>query len=171
MTGFTSKQMRIGNVLIFISGGILAVTSLVKFLHPGKAVDYMRFLGYENEKLFLIAGLELVTAVLFLNRATRWIGLQLVSGYLGGAIAAHLAFHPLTGNAWIIVFNANHKYLGTLPALIVLACAWIGFFLRHPESRWSLVRTRAVESRHERVHGAADGQVAHTSGGASLLPR
>jgi hypothetical protein len=138
MTKLKNGRTRAGNTLIILSGVVLAFSSVVKFLHPAKAVAYMQFLGYENSKLFLIASLELLIALLFLNRSTRSIGLPLVSGYLGGAIAAHLAFHPLTGNVPIVVFNANHSYLGALPAIVVLSCAWLGVFLRHPESRWSL---------------------------------
>ncbi len=108
----TQKQARMGNALINFSGLVLVVSSLVKFLHPAKAVAYMRFLGYEHEKLFLIAGTEMLIAFLFLRRSTRAASLLLVSSYFGGAIAAHLADHPLSGTAPIIIFNANHHYLG-----------------------------------------------------------
>jgi hypothetical protein len=58
----------LGNALIYFCGIGLAVSSMVKFLHPVKAVAYMRYLGYEHETLFLIAGVELLTAVLLLLR-------------------------------------------------------------------------------------------------------
>jgi hypothetical protein len=121
------------------SGIVLILSSVVKFLHPAKAVAYMAFLGYVDEKLFLIAGIELAIAILFLYRPTRVVGALLVSGYLGGAIAAHLADHPLVGAAPIILFNAHHQYLGTLPGLVLLICAWAGLWLHHPELFSSLV--------------------------------
>ena len=120
---------RIGHRLVAFSGGILAISSFVKFLHPAKAVAYMQFLGYTDEKLYVIAAIELIIAVVFLSRPTRVFGTLLASGYLGGAVAAHLAHHPLTGDAPIIVFNYQHQYLGTIPALIVLACLWAGIWL------------------------------------------
>jgi hypothetical protein len=133
----SDRRMRIGNGFIWFSGVVLTVSSIVKCLHPEKAVAYMRFLGYEHEKLFLIAAMELALAVLYLRRSSRAVGLLLVSSYLGGAIAAHLADHPLIGDTPIILFNARHHYLGTAPAVILLLCAWLGVWLRHPESLWS----------------------------------
>jgi len=115
--------------LVVFSGWILAISSFVKFLHPAKAVAYMQFLGYTDEKLYVVAGIELAIAVVFLVPRTRLFGTMLASGYLGGAVAAHLAHHPLTGDAPIIVFNYHHQYLGTLPALVVLACVWAGIWL------------------------------------------
>jgi hypothetical protein len=130
----------LGNALIYFCGIGLAVSSMVKFLHPVRAVAYMRYLGYEHETLFLIAGVELLTAVLLLLRSTRSAGLLLASSYLGGAISAHLANHPFFGGGPFLVFNANHQYLGTLPAMMLLASAWVGVWLRHPESLWSFTR-------------------------------
>lgn len=127
------RDIRIGDRLMTFTGVVLLVSAGVKFLHPTKAVNYMAFLGYHDEKLYVIAAMELVIAILFLYRRTRVAGALLVSGYFGGAIAAHLADHPLTGTAPIIVFNFNHHYLGTLPALVVLLGAWLGLWLGHPQ--------------------------------------
>ena len=134
---------RIGHPLVAFGGGILAISSFVKFLHPAKAVAYMQFLGYTDEKLYVVAAIEAVIAIVFLIRRTRLFGTMLASGYLGGAVAAHLAHHPLTGDAPIIVFNYNHQYLGTIPALIVLACVWTGVWLEQRAATAS-VRIRAA---------------------------
>jgi len=131
------RRIQIGNALIRLGGVVLLGSSLVKLAHPAKPVAYMSFLGYQDEKMFLIAAMEMVIGVLFLWRATRALGLILVSSYFGGAIAAHLASHPLNGSAPIIVFNFHHPYLGALPAVAVLASAWIGVYLRHPEAYWN----------------------------------
>ena len=80
----------------------------------------------------------MVIGILFLRRATRAAGLLLVSSYLGGAIAAHLASHPLNSSAPIVIFNFHHPYLGNLPAIAVLASTWIGVYLRHPEVLWNM---------------------------------
>ena len=136
------KHRRLGNILIYFCAFGLAASSTIKFLHPAKPVAYMSYLGYEDGTLFLIAGLELFTAVLFLLPSTRSAGLLVVSAYFGGAIAAHLANHPFTGGGPFLTFNANHHYVGTLPATALLACAWIGVSLRHPEAFWSFGRPR-----------------------------
>jgi hypothetical protein len=127
----------IGTALIRFAGIVLLFSSLVKLAHPAKPVAYMSFLGYQDEKMFLIAAIEMIIGILFLRRATRALGLLLVSSYFGGAIAAHLASHPLNSSAPIVVFNFHHPYLGALPAIGVLASAWIGVYLRHPEALWN----------------------------------
>jgi hypothetical protein len=135
MTGTREADWRVrtGEYLIKFTGTVLLISAGVKILHPVRAVNYMAFLGYVDEKLFLIAAIELITAMLFLYRPTRMAGAMLVSAYFGGAIAAHLADHPLSGSAPIIVFNYHHHYLGTLPAVIVLGCAWIGLSMSNPD--------------------------------------
>jgi hypothetical protein len=133
----SQARIRIGNALIRFAGIVLLFSSLVKLTHPAKPVAYMSFLGYQDGKMFLIAAIEIVIGILFLWRATRAVGLLLVSSYFGGAIAAHLASHPLNSSAPIVVFNFHHPYLGALPAIGVLAGAWIGVYLRHPEALWN----------------------------------
>lgn len=148
MTGSRKIQsrIRVGNALIRFGGIVLLISSLVKFTCAAKPVAYMSFLGYQDEKLFLIAAMEMIIGVLFLRRATRPIGLVLVSSYFGGAIAAHLASHPLNSSAPIVVFNFHHPYLGALPAIAVLASAWIGVYLRHPEALWNENKTAVPAS-------------------------
>ena len=140
------RRIRIGNVLVRFAGIVLLFSSLVKFTHAAKPVAYMSFLGYEDGKLFLIAAIEMVIGILYLRRATRAFGLVLVSSYLGGAIAAHLASHPLNSSVPIVVFNFHHPYLGSLPAIAVLASTWIGVYLRHREALWSVSEATAPRS-------------------------
>jgi hypothetical protein len=59
--------------------------------------------------------------------------LLLLSSYFGGAIAAHVAYHPITSTAPIIVFDGLHPYVGSLPPILVLVAAWMGAWLMHPE--------------------------------------
>jgi hypothetical protein len=132
---------------------------MVKFLHPAGPVAYMGYLGYEGDRLFLIATLELLTAVAFLLPSTRSAGLLLVSAYFGGAIAAHLANHAFTGGGPFLTFNANHHFLGTLPATVLLASAWIGVWLRHPEALWSFGEKRDTTGSTEnsaRISGSKE---------------
>ena len=71
----------------------------------------MRFLGYTDEKLYVIAAIELIIAIVFLARPTRVFGTMLASGYLG-----------------------------TIPALVLLACLWAGIWLeQHAADATALV--------------------------------
>ena len=146
------QRRRIGNALIRFAGIVLLFSSLVKFAHPAKPVAYMSFLGYQDGKMFLIAAIEMVIGILFLRRATRATGLLLVSSYLGGAIAAHLASHPLNSSVPIVIFNFHHPYFGALPAIAVLASTWIGVYLRHPEVLWNVNETTAARSQESGHH-------------------
>ena len=132
-----TRHDNLGNFLIYLCAAALLISAAVKFLALAKPVAYMRYLGYEHVTLFFVAGLELLTLVVFLLPPTRAAGLLLVSAYFGGAIAAHLANHPFTGGGPFLAFNARHHYLGTLPASLFLIFAWTGVWLRHPQSLWS----------------------------------
>jgi hypothetical protein len=131
------RTRKLGNTLIHICASALIISSGLKFLHPARVVAYMGFLGYRNGTFFLIATLEILTAVLFLLPSTRASGLLLVSAYFGGAISAHLAHHAIVPGGPFLQFNAIHPFLGTIPAWSFLMTAWVGVWLRHPQARWS----------------------------------
>lgn len=122
-----------GTNLIRFCGYLLIVSSALKFMHPSKPVAYMASMGFVGSTLYVVATLELLSAILFLVPRTRRLGLLLVSSYLGGAIAAHLALHhSLTGGKFL-VFMATHPYIGALEPTVVLLAGWIGVALCPPE--------------------------------------
>jgi len=45
------------------------------------------------------------------------------------------------------VFNFHHPYIGALPAVVVLASAWTGVYLCHPEALWSVAKRAATPVR------------------------
>lgn len=148
MTNLHANNYRkLSNAFINVSTFVLVAGSIVKFLHPAKAAAYMAFLGYQRDKLFVIAAIELITGVLFAVRRTRPLGLLLLSSYLGGAVAAHIAYHPLNGSAPIILFSFNHHYLAALPAAIVIALAWSGVWLSQGAPWWLPSTQDNLESR------------------------
>jgi hypothetical protein len=102
-------------VLMILCSLVLLLTCAMKFSHAPALVDNMRQFGLEGYKINLIASLELLSAVMFLVPRTRYIGLLLVSGYLGGAMATHL----------------EHNLSPVFPAFL-LALFWIATFLCHP---------------------------------------
>jgi hypothetical protein len=116
------KSRRIfGSVLITLGGLILIGSAGAKFAHVPAVVSQLGAMGFEGSRLTLIAGLEIVSAVLFLFALTRSLGLLLVSAYLGGAIATHL----------------QHGQPIVQPTF-VLFLIWLGTWLRHPQILWSL---------------------------------
>jgi DoxX-like family len=68
---------------------------MLKFWHPGAVLAYLSSMGFEDADVYLIAVIELTTAVLLLFPCTRGLGVLIASAYLGGAVAAHLAIQNL----------------------------------------------------------------------------
>ena len=117
-----SKRRRmLGAVLIVLGGLVLVGSAVAKFAHVPKVVMELGTMGFAGNRLTLIAVLEIMSAVLFLARSTRAIGLLLVSAYLGGAIATQI----------------QHGQAPSQPGFI-LSLIWLGAWLRHPEALWSL---------------------------------
>jgi DoxX-like protein len=115
-----------GTILIFLPGLALGMFSILKFAGVPGVVHKMALAGFGGGKLTLVAALELASAILFLYHQTRSFGLLFLSAFLGGAICTHVQMgEPLQGVG---------------PA-ILLALAWIGTWLRHPEMLWSFKRS------------------------------
>ena len=128
----SGKRAIWGNYFIRFCGFGLLFSSAVKFWHPAKAVAYMASMGYEGGTYYFIAVLEMLIAIGFLLPSTRSVGLLLLSGYLGGAISAHLAIHRFNVGGPFLVYMANHPYVGALVPGVLLILAWIGIWMRHP---------------------------------------
>ena len=111
----------VGSVLIYLVCIALLASSSLKFAQLPPVLSQFRELGYEGNRLTLIAILEVCCSVLFMIPYTRSIGLLLISSYLGGAIATHV----------------GHSQPAAVGPAIILALAWLGVSLRHPNVLWS----------------------------------
>ena len=116
-----------GTVLIFLPGLAVGLSSVLKFAAVPAVANQMAAMGFTGGRYTLVAALELVSAVLFLFSRTRSFGLLLLSAFLGGAICSHV--------------QMNEVSKGVGPA-VLLALAWSGTWLRHPEMLWSLGRSK-----------------------------
>jgi hypothetical protein len=112
-----------GLVLILLCGLLLAASATVKFAGIPAVVQKMAAAGFGGPKLMFIGCLEMLSTALFLLPRTRSVGLLLVSAYVGGAICSHV--------------QAGAYADAVLPS-ILLALAWTGTALRHPQMLWSL---------------------------------
>ena|SRR5215472_15142763 len=119
----------LGNVLLFLSGIVVMMSSVVKLVGVPRVVHQMATMGFSGGRYTLVAVLDVVSASLFLYPRSRSFGLLLLSAFLGGAICAHVQTAQLP------------KAVG--PA-ILLTLAWSGTWLRHPEVLWSWTRTHAA---------------------------
>lgn len=112
-----------GNVLIFLPGIAVLFSEAMKFLHVPAVVHQMASAGFGGGKLLLVATLGSTSAALFLFPRTRSIGLLLLSSFLGGAICVHVQ---------------QGRFAAGLAPSTLLALAWIGTYMRHPQMLWSL---------------------------------
>lgn len=126
----SSKAQRItGWVLTGLVGlFMIGVSGAPKFLDfPGKN-EMMDKMGIPLSLLPAIAILEIAVTVVYLIPRTSFLGVILMTGYLGGAVFTHLRI----GEPWYF-------------PVIVGVLAWIGLALRQPRI-FSLVRDGAGES-------------------------
>ena len=137
-----SNDHEIGNsrrIAGTVLGGLgslgLIGSAAAKFAHVPKVVAEMATNGFGGDLLTLVAVLEIGSVLLFLVPLTRALGLQMISAFLGGAIATHI----------------QHGQ-SPIPPAFVLTLFWTGAWLRHPIVLWSLrSRTREAESAKSRV--------------------
>ena len=120
-----------GNVLMILAGATVLLSEAMKFLHVPAVVQEMAASGFPGGKLLLVATLGSTSAALFSYPRSRSIGLLLLSSFLGGAISTHIQ---------------QGKYQLLAAPLMVLAFAWWGAYLRHPEMLWSMARPAAHET-------------------------
>src|SRR5262249_37279948 len=125
----TISSKNLGTRIIIACSLLLVASSMVKFWHPGAVLTYLGSMGFEDADVYLIAIIELATALLLLAPRTRALGLLMASAYLGGAVAAHLAIHRYTTNDPFVAFMAMHTYIGALEPGVVLGALWFGTWL------------------------------------------
>lgn len=124
-----NQQAIWGNRLFRFSSIAILVSAVVKFLQLPKPMAYLASMGYEGKTVFVIAAMELVIAIMCLVPATRRAGLLLISAFLGGAVASHIAIHKTFTGGPFITFMAYHPYTGALIPGALLGMVWAGDFL------------------------------------------
>ena len=120
--GTQQRTRRIaGNILIFLPGLVVTMSSIEKFAGMTAVVHNMAAEGFANGKLTLVASLEILSAALFLFPRTRSLGVLLLSSFLGGAICTHVQMG---------------EYAKAIAPSLLLTLAWAGTWLRHPQALW-----------------------------------
>jgi hypothetical protein len=115
------KPVWIGRALSAIPLAAMLFSAAGKLTGDPQMADVMvGVLGFSRETLVVIALLELACAVLYSIPQTAVLGAVLMTGYFGGAIAAHVR----------VADNMN----STGPLLLGIL-AWAGLYLREPRLR------------------------------------
>lgn len=133
-----------GNMLIFLPGLAVTMSSIVKFAGVPGVVRSMAADGFAGGKLTLVGALEILSAALFMFPRTRSFGVLLLSSFLGGAICTHVQMG---------------EYAKAIGPSILLGLSWIGTWLRHPQALWSpdhgRLATRQIVSEDGRERWAS----------------
>jgi DoxX-like family len=115
------RRVWIGRALSAIPLAAMLFSAAGKLTGDPQMADVMvGVLGFSRETLVVIALLELACAVLYSIPQTAVLGAVLMTGYFGGAIAAHVRVADNMNSAGPLV-------LGIL--------AWAGLYLREPRLR------------------------------------
>ncbi len=104
---------------------MMLFSATMKFAPPAGVPEHFVELGWTMKAMFWVGLLELACTVIYLIPRTAVLGAILLTGYLGGAIAAHVRI----GDS-LVVFQ-----------LVLGVLLWGGLYLRDPRLR-SLVPLR-----------------------------
>jgi DoxX-like family len=135
----------VGARVVLVCAVVLVASSIAKLWHPGPILTYLGSMGFEGADVYLIAVIELASALLLLFPRTRAFGLLMASAYLGGAVAAHVAIHRYTTTDPFVAFMATHTHIGTLEPGVLLAALWFGSWLsQRPASAHSSAQAHGI---------------------------
>jgi hypothetical protein len=123
-----ANAVKIGRVLSAIPVLFLVFDVAIKFSGVPAVAESMGQLGWPLSATTGVAILEVVCLVLYLVPRTSVLGVVLLTGYLGGAIATHVRV-------------GNPLFSHILFPVYVAALLWAGLYLRDARVR-GLVSTR-----------------------------
>lgn len=113
-----SKKQRIAG---WVLSGLIAIfllgpSAMGKFVEWEGKAKMFEHLGYSSDLIMKIGVLEVALAILFLIPQPSFIGVILLTGYLGGATVTHLR----VGDPFVV-------------PVIIGVVMWIGYGVREPE--------------------------------------
>lgn len=124
-----ATSARVGLVLSAVTTAFLLFDAVIHILNIEPVVEAMRDLGYPAGSAVAIGVLELVCLALYVVPRTSVLGAMLLTGYLGGAVSAHVRVEsPLLSTTLFPV------YLGI--------ALWAGLYLRNAKLRAAVLPTR-----------------------------
>ena len=125
----------VGRVISLLAGLLFVAGGVVKLAGGDGVKEGMAHLGLPGSLVLPIAILELACAAIYLVPATAVLGAILLTGYLGGAILAHL--------------RVGDPFFGPI---VIGAFVWLGVALRDGRL-WTLLPVRRPASPADRTAG------------------
>ena len=118
----SKKQFYGGYGLSGLAGAFLLLDAAMKLLDLPVVAQTNAALGWSADKGIPLGVILLAATILYLWPRTAVLGAILLTGYLGGAVAAH----GRIGNPWL-----SHVFFGVYVGIFV----WGGLWLRDPRVR------------------------------------
>ena len=109
-----------GHVLGLLPCLMLFFSASMKFIVPEGMPEHIAELGWPLETMSWVGGLQVACTFIYLVPRTAALGAILLTGYLGGSIAAHVRI----GDLPVVLFP-----------LILGILLWGGLYLRDPRLR------------------------------------
>jgi len=130
-SGLTSKKVIwSGRIMSAVPALFLLVDGIMKLMKPAFVVEATLQLGYAERVIPGFGIVLLICTVVYLIRRTAVLGAILLTGYLGGAVAAHV--------------SAVDSLFTIILPVILAATLWGGLYLRDKQLR-ALVPWRSYE--------------------------
>jgi DoxX-like family len=114
----TMKTMRIvGWIICGLLSLLLIFSSVMKFTITEEQMAQMPDMGWQRRQFFTLGIIELTCTLLFiLPTRVSFLGLVLLTAYMGGAVAAHVRMDELP-----------------ILQVIIGVLLWVGYCMAHPE--------------------------------------
>ena len=114
----TSPLVWIGRILSTLPVLALVMSGIMKFVKPAGFSEGFQKLGFPESVASGLGIVELVSTVLYVIPQTSALGAILLTGYLGGATAAHVRINE-----------------PVIPPILLGVMLWGGLYLRDPRVR------------------------------------
>jgi succinate-acetate transporter protein len=113
---YKKKKSMIKKIPTLLIAGMLTISGILKIagIHP--MLDHFITMGLSVMMVKVFGAAEVIFCLLFIYPRTTKIGLLLLTGYLGGAIAAEIPFHQV------------------MAPMMPLALVWVAAFVREPSN-------------------------------------
>ena len=111
--GGRSKMVWVGRVISILLSLLFAMSGLMKLKGGAEVISGMVHLGLPESLILPLGILELLCVVIYLIPATSVVGAILLTGYIGGAICAHVR----VGDPFFMQIALG-------------ICVWLGLYLR-----------------------------------------
>ena len=119
----TSKTLVwVGRIISALPVLMLLMSATMKFVKPAAVVEGFAKLGFPEETAFGLGVTELVCTILYVIPWTSMLGAILLTGYLGGATAAHVRIgDPIIVTVaigvlvWLGLYLRDHRIRALIP--------------------------------------------------------